>query len=430
MWRYIIPLMNNPNDNRQTASAILQLAVDGLDAVESQNISLDDFLDAAFKEAAALRGPVTNLLFTYYRRKALIDALIDSLATEIRPRYRRLLAAAITQMHFNRGISPESAANVAVDMASELFGRTTAGFVNAVLRRAGKADLTALQARLTPAQRANVCPSLYRQWRRHFDDAAIQQFAATAATPPEPTFRLRRDISDAELAAVGAEPLDLPEWAGRQCFYRIPSLRPVLDNGWLADGLIYVQDPAAAMAPELAELTPDSYVLDLCAAPGGKSLIMAEKLSSWHLVASDRSPKRQQLTRENLQTGGLEQFVTVADALQAPFRPQSFDVVLLDVPCSNTGVGRQRPDAWWNFSEGKIRELSDLQYKIMLQAAAMVKKGGQLIYSTCSIENDEDSQQVARFLADSLDFELELDRLLLPSADHDGAYAARLRRRQ
>jgi len=423
--------MNSNHDNRQTATAILQRTLDGLEAVEADHIALDDYLDHTFKTDSDLRAPVTNLLFTYYRHKAAVDHLIDALAVNIRPRYRRLLAAAVTQMHFNRGISPESAANVAVDLTHELFGKTTAGFVNAVLRRAGRADLEMMVRAMTPEERANVCPELYRQWKKQYDDATIGALSAAAAEPPPSTFRLRREeLPASELAAMGAEPLALEDWAGKQRFYRLPSLRPLLERDWLEQGWVYVQDPATALAPELAELTPDSMVLDLCAAPGGKSLMLAEKLPDYHLVAGDRSPRRQELTQENFRHGNLRQWVVTADALQPPFCPASFDLVLADVPCSNTGVGRQRPDAWWNFSAAKLRELVELQQKIMLQAAALVKKGGQLIYSTCSIENDEDRQQVERFLAFSPEFQMETDRMLLPGSDHDGAYAARLRRRQ
>lgn len=419
------------NDRNQTASAILKAAIAGLETTENDNTPLDDFLDSHFEtDPAMIRSAVTNLLFTYYRRKGLIDHLISTLAPKAKNRYRRLLAVAVTQMCFNRGINPSSAANVAVYEARRRFGAQPAGFINAVLRRVGETNLEELEKKLTAHARLSLAPELLAQWQKHLSPAEIDAIAIAAREKPPVTFRLRCPIPSAELDAIGAQKISLPEWVGKQQFYEIPSLQPLLDGGWMERGLVYVQDPAAAMAPEMAELTPDMAVLDLCAAPGGKSLILAEKLHPGKLTAADRSERRQLLTAENFRNGNLDQQVVVADALQPPFPPESFDLVLIDVPCSNTGVGRHRPDVWWNFSQRKLAELTALQQKIMLQAAVLVKRGGLLIYSTCSIEDEEDRRQVDFFLSHVPGFVIEQDRRLLPNRNHDGAYAARLRRIQ
>ena len=419
--------MSNTQD--QTASAILRTAVAGLEEAENAGVPLDDFLDNRFPDADPIRPAVTNLLFTYYRRKGMIDHLIGKLAPRTKPRFHRLLAIAITQMRFNRGINPASAANIAVTEAKR-HGPQFSGFVNAVLRRVGEYKLEELETELPEFARLNVGPQLLAHWKTQFDAAEIAAIAGVAREKPPITFRLRRPVPDQELDAVGTQKMELPDWAGKQKFYRIESLKMLLADGWLDRGLVYIQDPATAMAPEMAELTPDMTVLDLCAAPGGKSLIMAEKLKPGRLTAADRSEYRQRLTAANFKTGNIDQKIVVADALCPPFPPASFDVVLIDVPCSNTGVGRHRPDAWWNFSRAKLAELTALQAKIMLQAAVMVKPGGLMIYSTCSIEKAEDRDQIDKFTVATPEFQLETDRLLLPSDDHDGAYAARLRRRQ
>jgi 16S rRNA (cytosine967-C5)-methyltransferase len=119
-------------------------------------------------------------------------------------------------------------------------------------------------------------------------------------------------------------------------------------------------------------------------------------------------------------------FCLVADGLRPPLRSAAWDAVLADVPCSNTGVIRRRPDVRWRFSEDLLARLRPLQAGLLDAAAGLVRVGGRVVYSTCSIEPDENAGQVREFLARHPSFVLDEERELLPSDDHDGAYAARL----
>jgi 16S rRNA (cytosine967-C5)-methyltransferase len=120
----------------------------------------------------------------------------------------------------------------------------------------------------------------------------------------------------------------------------------------------------------------------------------------------------------------------VADAAVPPFPPGTFDALLLDVPCSNTGVLRRRPDVRWRFSTAQLADLTNIQRGILRAAADLVRRGGRLVYSTCSIEPEENSDQVQRLLREHDEYLLERDAELLPTQMHDGAYAALLRRRR
>ena len=146
------------------------------------------------------------------------------------------------------------------------------------------------------------------------------------------------------------------------------------------------------------------------------------------LLCADRSEARLQRVRENL-TGFASITYAVADAATPPFPPASFDAVLLDVPCSNTGVIRRRPDVRWRFTRASLRELLELQAAILHGAAALVRPGGRLVYSTCSIEPEENAGQVRRFLAQHAEFAIAAERQLPPTETHDGAYAALLVRK-
>ena len=166
--------------------------------------------------------------------------------------------------------------------------------------------------------------------------------------------------------------------------------------------------------------------LDLCAAPGGKTLMLAELLGKEaRITAADRSRNRQKLTRENLEARNVKADVIVAIPEELA---GSYDLVLADVPCSNTGVFRRRPDALWNFSREKLRELVEIQSSILEHAALRTAPGGLLIYSTCSIEKEENSDQVAAFLKKHSDFTLLSERQLYPGLETDGAFAAVMKR--
>ena len=190
------------------------------------------------------------------------------------------------------------------------------------------------------------------------------------------------------------------------------------------NGEAYVQDPATSLAPSLPDYTQINSALELCAAPGGKTLMLAEKLKRGaKLVAADRSAKRQERTRANCAKYGVAAEVIAAEPRELK---GSFDLVVADVPCGNSGVFRRRPDAMWRYSPERQKELAELQMSILDEAARLVSPGGQLVYSSCSIEPEEDDGLVAAFLRKHGEFRLLKSRLLLPSVVNDGAFAAQL----
>jgi 16S rRNA (cytosine967-C5)-methyltransferase len=202
-----------------------------------------------------------------------------------------------------------------------------------------------------------------------------------------------------------------------------------------------VQDPAAALVARYAGAPEGALVLDLCAAPGGKAVAMSERARA--VVANDLSLRRQRRVTENIARLGLTDRVypVVADARQPPFRPA--DVVLLDSPCTGTGTFRRHPDARWRVQPSDLDNLMLLQRELLAAAGPLVAPGGILVYSTCSIEREENEDQVLRFLEDNRDFAIEPpeglgvpnlvnDQGFLSVLPHrqgvDGAFAARLRR--
>ena len=411
-----------------TSMKILLAAEKGLDMWASASASLDDYLDF-YLEDPALRRPVSSLLFSYFRNKAVIDRAIDLAAERsVKPRYRRLLSMVITQGWFQTGIQMESAVNIAVSHVSEKYGRSPAGFINALLRTVFQNGIDNVKTKLSPAEQLNLPAVIYARWSSRWNKDEISAIAAQMRKQPLLTFRTCGEFSPAELESVSALPVqDLPWLSARWRFYE--SANPVLlfKTDWLEKGRIYIQDPATAFAPSLPEINGGERIADLCCAPGGKSLMLAERLNgSGELIAADKSERRQRLTADNFKRHGLSCKTIIASATEPPFEENSFDIVMLDVPCSNTGVFRRRPDALWRFSGQSLADTVKVQKTILDASAGIVKTGGQLVYSTCSIEAEEDELQISTFLLRHPDFKLKTQQLITPGEKNDGSFAALL----
>ena len=194
------------------------------------------------------------------------------------------------------------------------------------------------------------------------------------------------------------------------------------------DGYLYVQDPATSMGLGLLESRPSGAILDLCAAPGGKTIMLSELAAPGaKITAADRSRKRVTTLNINLRRAGVKAKTVAADARELPFPPQSFDFILADVPCSNTGVIRRRPDVPWRFSKNRLSELAVLQHAILKSAVSLLKPGGTLLYSTCSLEFEENLGRVQLILSEYPELSLVREQTLFPANTHDGAFSAVLR---
>ncbi|MCF6157196.1 MAG: 16S rRNA (cytosine(967)-C(5))-methyltransferase RsmB [wastewater metagenome] len=199
-----------------------------------------------------------------------------------------------------------------------------------------------------------------------------------------------------------------------------------------AEGLFYVQDISAMRIAHFLKPEEFNVVLDMCAAPGGKATHIAEILGNTGKVyALDRSHKRLQLLKENCQRMGYRTiYVVCGDASEnkAPFKGP-FDRVLIDAPCSNTGVFSRRIEARWRLGKEDIHKLASLQYSILKTGAALLEADGSLVYSTCSIEPEENQDVIKKFLNSEPYFCLDAEEYYLPSRETgDGGYMARLRK--
>ncbi|WP_409564526.1 RsmB/NOP family class I SAM-dependent RNA methyltransferase [Methylobacterium sp. J-088] len=337
---------------------------------------------------AALARAIAVATFRHYGLiRAALAQRLDRGLPDAKPQLTALLATAAAQI-LDLAVPDHAAVDLAVRLA-KADNRTAhlGGLVNAVLRRIARERDTIL-AEGSDALAINTPDWLARRW--------------SAAYGPERAGAIAR--AHLAGAAIDLTPRGDPgAWAERLGAVRLPtgSLR-LPENGpaipelpGFQEGAWWVQDAAAAIPARLLAPQPGARVLDLCAAPGGKTLQLAG--TGAHVTAIDRSAPRLERLRENVARLGFDVEIVVADALA--LEGQDHDAVLLDAPCSATGTIRRHPDVAWTKSEADITRLAVLQRKLLDHAAGLVRPGGLLVYCTCSLEPEEGEAQIAAFLA-------------------------------
>jgi 16S rRNA (cytosine967-C5)-methyltransferase len=324
----------------------------------------------------------------------------------------------------------------AVEQTKRVASRAEAGLVNAVVRKLAVALPTSPRpAKLAAAEELAEYYShpdwLVRRWLVDFGAEATRQLLEWNLAPA-PVYARWRGPTD----AAPPDFFQPTAWPG---FLEVASghwsqVEPLLKNG-----SVYLQDPGTRLAVDLLAPQPGETVLDACAAPGGKSLLIADRMKTGRIVAMDLPGPRIVRLKENLsRVHGVEVALVQADVLEQPALilrqhqlPETYAAVLLDVPCSNTGVMRHRADVKWRLDPRDIDKHARQQLSLLHAAARLVAPGGRIVYSTCSIDPEENDRVVRAFLAGKAGgpFKLEESVISLPwIAGHDGAAAFRLRR--
>jgi len=366
---------------RQGALALLQAALarrGGLD----EALSAPRYLALAPQDRSFARAVVMTTL----RRLGPIDRALDGkLKREPPEPTRDLLRLGLAQAFWL-----DTPAFAAVDTTVSLAPKPLRGLVNAVLRGV-------LRDGPPPEDPEFLAPPwLLARWRAAFGEDDALAIAAQIALEPATDLTLRDPADTAMAEALEAEPL--PEGS-----LRLVKRGDVVTWAGYDEGRWWVQDRAAAIPARLLKVRPGETALDLCAAPGGKTLQLAATGAA--VTALDKSVGRLRRVAAGLARTGLSAETVSADA-DGWADTRQFDAVLLDAPCSATGTFRRHPDVLWNAKPGDIPALSQVQARLLVSAAQRVKGGGRLIYSVCSLEPEEGEAQVRGFLAANPDFEL------------------------
>ena len=393
------------------------------------------------------RAFVQDLVYTVIRRLRPLRKVLGALVAKWpKGELEALLYVGAAQVLYMDEVPDFAAVNETVEAAKLCSNKSIAKVVNGVLRNLirRRAEFEAQIAAAPLEERESFPTELVRRWTARF---GAENAAKLCAWHNEPAITYLAVKPDA--AATGMSP---PRLVGTQHgeatflspqFLSLERGKRVTDVPGYAEGKFIVQDPGTALAVELMDPKPGDIILDACAAPGGKTIQLAWRGAK--VTACEVNPKRRRKLEENLNrvlgsAGTVETVGSLAAAAAADVGSEirqsdnqairQFQKVLVDAPCSNTGVFRRRPDARWNWSVEKLESLVKLQAEILDQVAPLVAPGGTLVYSTCSNEPEENIDQINAFLSRHSDFTLDTTRESVPfETGHDGAFAARLIRK-
>jgi 16S rRNA (cytosine967-C5)-methyltransferase len=391
-----------------------------------------------------------ELVYGMLRRRAWLDALLDA---RVRGGLARLDADVLDllrlgayQLLYMRSVPPYAAIAQTVELAKRRHGVGPSRLANAVLRRLDReGDALNVEMPTDPIDALALVESHPRwlvarwvaRWGEDETRRLLQSNNTEAPLVARPIHAVREQV-EAMLEGAGITVADAPLVS--DSILLASPVSALTELGAFRQGLFHLQDPASTLVTKYASIPEGARVADVCAAPGGKTIELTRRAGA--VFSSDLSFARLRRVVENAHRLELPMvFPYVADARRPAIR--SADVVLIDAPCTGTGTFRRHPDARWRLKTSDLAVMAALQREILRAASSVVAPGGLLIYSTCSLEIEENDAQVERFLTEQPNWRLEpptdgavtnsvLDagrlRVLPQKHGTDGAFAARLRR--
>lgn len=406
-----------------------------------------------FKLEGPDRGLMTELAYGTLQHQTKLDFLLAPfLKGKIEPWVRILLRLSVYQLVFLDRIPEHAVVNEAVTISKKRGHKGISGLVNGVLRSFLREGPRSTETIKDPLERLAVETShpewLLKDWIDRYGLEKAREIAEQNNTAPPQTVRVNtvKISRDEAIASLEQEGFTVRKGIVEECLH--VSGKPAASSELFQSGRLTIQDESSMLPAHALQLQEGLSVLDMCAAPGGKSTHIAQLMNDTGTVmALDLHQHKVKLIRENAERLGLNSIEPlVGDARQAReiLEGAQFDRVLIDAPCSGYGVIRRKPDMKYTKQPTDAARLAEIQLAILEEAYELLKPGGTIVYSTCTIEPTENQQVVEAFLSQHPDMELidlpnvleELPHLsegpgiqILPYADGDGFYLAALTKR-
>lgn len=434
------------------------IAVKVLNRIDRTDAYLEKLLENEMK-TSGLSGQDKALLYEIVhgvcRWSGRIDWILNSFFrgqfSKSVPNVKNTLRVAAYQILFLNKIPAYAAVNEAVELIKRLQGQKSAGLINAVLRNIIRSKDVIRYP--DPKEDAALYLSVYyshplwmvKRWITRFGPEAAEKLLIANNERPGLSLRVNTQKTTVEEFKELLNSVSLKYSPGRFLpeFIRLNTVTNIMDWEYFSKGYFNIQDESTGFSCRLLDPKAGMRVLDLCAAPGGKTTYISNLMNNeGEIVAIDKYESRLKSLRKNLERLGITNVRTLeADALS--YEDEPFDRVLLDTPCSGMGTLSKKPDIKWKRDPSDIRNLNALQSELLEKAASLVKAGGALVYSTCTIEPDENFEIVSRFLSTHPEFvinrncgavpeELIDENGCLQTLPHvnntDGAFACRMDR--
>lgn len=359
------------------------------------------------------------------RRKSYLDFLISQYSSvdinEMKPEFKNILRLGIYDLIFMDGTPDYAAINESVEISKFSVSSRTGDLTNAILRKVQR-DISNLPKPKFEDRTRLIATTfshpewLVERWVKRFGEREAFKLMQANNMRPEYYLRVNGLKTNSENFSLRLEKtgIDFEESDWLPGYFKVKSTNIARTKGWFEKGLCQVQDIAAGFAPVILDPQPGEIVYDICAAPGTKTIVLSELMENQgSILAIDKDSERISTIASNVTTYGADNVkLQRADATEERFKLA--DAVLLDAPCSGTGVLSKRADLRWRRTDEQLQEFVENQYELLDAAANMVKKGGRLVYSTCSLEPEENMEQIDKFLETYNNFELESLENYLP----------------
>lgn len=437
-------MTNNRNDNVNTRNLVVDILLAVTRDGEFSHIAIRDVLDKYRYLPKQDRAFITRLSQGTLERMIELDAIINQFSKtkvkKMKPVIAVILRSGVYQLKYMDSVPDSAACNEAVKLTVKRGFSGLKGFVNGVMRNiARNLDQIKLpDADKEPEKYLSVRYSVpewivarfIRQYGKEACEKSLEAFLQPHPTSVQvDTDRISMEEITASLQAQGITVTQNPEIKRALFLSGYEALDEIEE---FENGLLYVQDTASMLAVEMAAPKPGDTVIDVCAAPGGKSVYAARMIGeTGHVESRDLTEYKVEMIEDNIERCQLSNMTAkVWDATEFDASAEEkADVIIADLPCSGLGVIGTKTDIKYNASEEKIQELAALQQEILQVVCRYVKPDGTLLYSTCTMTKEENEENVHKFLETHTEFELEQMRQCFPYERCDGFFMAKMHRK-
>ena len=422
-----------------------KIALDIIEKILERDVFLNPALSdltGEGKMTAEESAFVRRLVYGVVERRIELDHIIDCFSkvktARMKPTMRCILRMGVYQIIYMDSVPDHAAINESVKLAKKRGFSGLSGFVNGVLhtvcRERGSIPYPEKKDGFIEALsvRYSMPGWMIALWERELGAEKCEEICASFLERRKICVRVNRARADAadigeRLKKYGLK-TEAVSFCGEIIGYELEGRIRLDDIPEMRDGLIYIQDKNAMRIVPMLGLKPGEHVLDVCAAPGGKALQAAEYVSGGSVKACDVSAEKTALIDSNIKRMRLDNISSEVRDAKVPDKSEcgKYDAVICDLPCSGLGVIAGKPDIKYKTKPGDIEELATIQREILDVASAYVKRGGRLIYSTCTVTDAENRENAKWFAKEHPEFELLEQRSFLPG-DGDGFFAALFR---
>lgn len=427
------------NERELVLDMLLQITRDG----EYSHIVIKNVLDKYQYLDKRERAFITRVVNGTLERMIEIDYIINQFSkvkvNKMKPVIRTILRSSVYQMKYMNSVPDSAICNEAVKLAGKRGFVNLKGFVNGVLRNISRnLDVISYPDEKDKAAYLSVKYSLpkwlVKQWLKTYDEETVKMIGNAFLEEKPLTVRFNEHkIKKEELIDIlQKEGVKVSEVPGIPCALYLSGYDHLSALPSFCGGLYQVQDLSSMQVALWSQAKEGDQVLDVCAAPGGKSIHIAELLNgTGHVEARDLTEYKVDMIRDNIERSRLTNIDAVCHDATVfdPKKKEAVDIVIADLPCSGLGVLGKKPDLRYKMNEKTEADLAELQRKILSVVKDYVKPGGKLLYSTCTIHREENEGNVEWFLKKYPEFELIKEKQMIPGRDAgDGFYIAMLKR--